>query len=398
MNLYRLLHLALCTVVLAGCAGHSRGTSAPAATGQKGEGVPDFWIRPGYRVTIAADNLKNARFLETDGEGRIFLSRPQEGDILLLTDSDGDGVYESRTTFIEGRRTVHGMDFEDGWLWFSQTGSIHRARDTDGDGEADDVQTVIAEGDLPSGGGHWWRSLLVTSDHIYTSIGDSGNINDERESERQKVWRFNRDGSGKKLWSSGIRNTEKLRLRPGTSEVWGCDHGSDHFGRELGEQRGNQPVTDAYPPCELNHYRQGAFYGHPLLVGANIPRLEYQDEPDILALASKAVQPAWSFGAHWAPNGFAFLTQDYFPDHDGDMFVAFHGSWNSTTPVGYRVERVLFDDVTGQPYGSLAIVRTQGADNSTLARPVDCVEDKDGSILFSCDFTNRLYRISRVGE
>jgi glucose/arabinose dehydrogenase len=66
-------------------------------------------------------------------------------------------------------------------------------------------------------------------------------------------------------------------------------------------------------------------------------------------------------------------------------------------PDGYRIERVLFDPVTGRPYGSLTIVKTLTADNRVLARPVDCVEAPDGSVLFSCDMTNRIYRISWVG-
>lgn len=206
--------------------------------------------------------------------------------------------YEVVNTFVAGYPTVHGMHFADGWLWFAQTGAIHKARDTNSDGKADEVQTVIPEGQLPRGGGHWWRPVLATDRYIYTAIGDAGNINDETETERQKIWRFNKDGTGKTLFASGIRNTEKLRLRPGTNEVWGVDHGSDWFGRTLGERPQQfQPITDHNPPDELNHYEEGKFYGHPFITGNKLPRIEYQNRKDIVELADKTVPPAWSFGA-----------------------------------------------------------------------------------------------------
>jgi glucose/arabinose dehydrogenase len=364
--------------------------------GVRGAGVPAFWVRPGYRVDLVAEGIEDCRFVEFDDKGTLYLSRPQKGDILALR-KRGDR-YEVVNTFVSGYPTVHGMHFVDGWLWFTQSGAIHRARDRDGDGKADEVVTVIPEGSLPRGGGHWWRSILVTDRYIYTSIGDSGNIHDEMGTERQKIWRFLKDGTGKTLFASGIRNTEKLRLRPGTQEVWGVDHGSDWFGRTLGERAGFQPVTDFNPPDELNHYEQGKFYGHPFIVGNRVPRIEYQQRRDILELAAKTEPPAWSFGAHWATNGFTFLTKTHFPGHQGDMFVACHGSWNRSVPDGYRIERVLFDPVTGRPYGSLTIVKTLSADNQVLARPVDCAEAPDGSVIFTCDMTHRIYRISWVGQ
>jgi glucose/arabinose dehydrogenase len=368
--------------------------------GPIGPGVPAFEVRPGYRVTLAADSVNTPRFMEFDDAGTLYVSVPFEGTIYALTDGDGDGYFESQQPFIQNRQFVQAMQFLDGWLWFAQTGSIHRARDADGDGTPEEVITVIPEGELPSGGGHWYRPILVTADAIYTSIGDSGNITDETDTERQKIWKFDLDGGNKTLFCSGIRNNEKLQLRPGTDEVWGCDHGSDWFGRPLGESSGNQPVTDANPPDEFNHYVEGGFYGHPFVVGNVVPRIEYQDRTDIIDLASQTTPPAWGFGAHWSANAFTFITGDHFPaDHAGDAFVACRGSWNSSVRVGYRIERVLFDDVTGKPYGSLRIVNTLNAEGTNyLARPVDCVEAPDGTVLFSSDVTGRIFRISYIGN
>lgn len=367
---------------------------AAMPAGERGEGVPEFTVRPGYKVTVAATDLPECRFIEFGDNGTLYVSMPGQGEIAALKDTDGDGRFDQRQTFVADKQSVHGMQFFDGLLWFTTSGAIYKARDTGGDGRADEILTVV-DG-LPSGGGHWFRSILVTPDGLYTSIGDAGNITVQTGTERQKIWHFDLDGKNKKLFASGLRNTEKLRLRPGTDEVWGADHGSDNYGASLGESRGHQPFTDLNPPDEFNHYIEGGFYGHPFITGNRIPRSEFIKRPDIVELAEKTIPPAWCNGAHWANNGFTFLTGDYFPDHDGDAFIAFHGSWNSSVPVGYCIERILFDKVTGKPYGNLKIVDCLKEGKQVLARPVDCAQAPDGSILFSCDQPTAIYRITRA--
>jgi glucose/arabinose dehydrogenase len=360
-----------------------------------------FTVRAGYRVTVAA-TLPDARFLEFGADGVLYVSRPDRGDIIALRDKDGDGVFEERADFITGKTTVHGMCFHDGWLWFATSGSIHKARDTNGDMVADETVDVIPTGKLPRKGTHWWRSLLVTGDAIYTSIGDSENISDQTDTERQKIWKFSLDGAGKTLFVSGIRNTEKLRVRPGTTELWGFDHGSDFFGGAIG--KGSVGATDLNPPDELNKYEQDGFYGHPFVVGNRVPRPEYMSREDIAALCDRTTPPAMAMGAHWAINGFTFLdpalndkTKAFPADHGGDIFFAAHGSWNSSKRVGYCIGRVLFDH--GKPYGVLPIVSTLEEEHQVVwARPVDCAQAPDGSIYFSSDQPGRVYRLTYVGK
>ncbi|MBS1719378.1 MAG: PQQ-dependent sugar dehydrogenase [Armatimonadetes bacterium] len=386
--------------LIASCgAGPSAGSpsSAPSSappTGEVGAGVPKFWVRPGYRVDLAGDKISGARFLEVDDKGIVYVSRPNQGDILTFRYENGK--LKPLGTFISGKSSVHGMQFADGWLWYTTTGAIYKSRDKNGDGKSDEDVTVIAEGNLPRGGGHWWRPILVTQDAIYTGIGDNGNIS-EAKNEREKLFRFDKQGGNKTLWSTGIRNTEKLRLRPGTNEIYGADHGSDNFGGPLGERGGaNQPVTNLNPPCEFNRYVQDGFYGHPYVPGYGVPRYEYKDRPDILELVAKTILPEWNFGAHWAPNGFTFLTKNGLGDDlKGDALVAMHGSWNSTVKVGYRIERVMFDKALGRPIGGQPMVMTITQEGNVLARPVDCVELADGSVLFSCDATGKIFRIRK---
>ncbi|MBN2512391.1 MAG: PQQ-dependent sugar dehydrogenase [Sedimentisphaerales bacterium] len=352
-------------------------------------------VRPGFSLTIAIDNLERPRFMEAAPDGTLFISFPQLGQIKSCKDSDGDGSYESLETFVDNHPTVHGLYWHDGWLWFTESGAIFRARDDNNDGRADTEETVIPAGQLPKGGGHWWRSLLIHNQRLYTSIGDSGNINDESTTERQKIWSFKLDGTDKQLFCTGIRNTEKLVARPGTNEIWGMDHGSDRYGKFLEDKdkSAGQPITDLNPPCEMNHYIQDGFYGHPFVVGNRLVRYEFMERPDIVKLAAKTIPPAWATGGHWAPNAMEFYTGSQFPkDCQGDAFVAYHGSWNSSLKVGYCVTRVLFD--AGKPYGELKVVDFLDKGGSVLGRPVDVVNTPDGSILISDDHGGKIYRLS----
>jgi len=355
-------------------------------------------IREGYRLTVVQDSIKNPRFLKLGPDGTLYVSLPGDGEIIACRDEDGDGYYERLATFVKGHPTIHGMTWYEDWLWFTETGAIFRARDLDEDGVADEEETILPDGELPKGGGHWWRPVLILDGRLYTAIGCSGNITEEGDTERLKIWSYKLDGSDKQLHASGLRNTEKLLARPGTNEIWGMDHGSDWFGRHLEENDSvsGQPITDFNPPCELNHYVKGGFYGHPYIVGTRIPRYEYMNRPDIVALAKKTIPPAWSSGAHWAPNGFTFYTGNQFPeDCRGDVFVAYHGSWNRTEKAGYCVTRILFD--AGKPYGELKYINFLDEEGVVQGRPVDVEVAPDGSLLISDDYRSKIYKLTYKG-
>ncbi|MCC6659787.1 MAG: hypothetical protein IT437_02760 [Phycisphaerales bacterium] len=385
------------------------------AAGQ-GPDLSKFYVRQGYALSVVVPDAPGARFLEIDGKGTLYVSAMGAGTITAFRPA-GEG-YERVGEFVSGYSTVQGMQFVGGadeggggWLWFTTEDAVHKGCDADGDGKADEIVDVLTG--LPKRG-HNWRSLLVTPDGFYTSIGDSGNITDQVNTDRQKIWKYSLDGSSRELFISGIRNTEKLRIRPGTTEVWGFDHGSDWFGAKVGDKQNEQPVTDLNPPDELNLYVKDGFYGHPFIVGNRLPRYEYMDRPDIHDLAMRTTPPQWSVGAHWACNGWTFIrgvdpqaggagvrAGAMPPDLAGDIFVGCHGSWNSESRVGYCVARIMFDkdpksDRFGRPIGLEKIIGTLDG-TSVLERPVDCIQAPDGSVLFSGDGRGRVYRITWTG-
>jgi len=366
-----------------------------------GPDVPAFKVRPGYRVTRALPPraIREARFLQFSDDGKtLYVSQREQGAIIALRDPDADGVFKTITTFAKDRANVHGLDFHDGWLYFSQAaeGSLSRARDTNGDGIADDVEYVLPPKTVPSGRGHRYDGILITDKQLYVTTSDPTNMTPDPDSPRKTIYVFDAQTKERRVFCTGVRNNEKLRFCPGTTEIWGLDNGTDNFGKSYGEKIStSQPITDLNPPEEFNRYVEGGFYGHPYLSGNRVPRPEYADRPDLVDLAAKTIPPEWNIHAHWAALGFTFVTKDYFPGHRGDVFFASHGSWNSIKPTGAVIERVLFDQVTGKPYGSLTIVDCQG--ERRWARPVDCAEAPDGTIVFSCDEPQAaIYRISKT--
>ena len=372
--------------------------------GERGPGVPDFWVRPGFKVTLVAKDLDNARFMAFDSNGTLYLSRPNNGDIVMLKKQGEE--YHVTGTFVQDLSQPHGMYFKDGELWFTSSGKVSKAHITDGTKPASDAKDILTG--LPQGG-HWWRSILVTDGGFYTSIGGAGNITDDstgKQPDREKIWHYNLDGSGKELFVSGIRNTEKLWIRPGSERIFGCDQGSDWLGQPYGDKEGFQPITDFNPPEEFNEYVKGGFYGHPFIVGNRLPRLEFVGKrTDIEELAAKTIPPALCLGPHWAADGWTFLSGSAMPtEFDRDAVIAFHGSWNRSTKAGYRIERVIFDKVLDIPIGDQMLVGTIGANGQVLGRPVDVVQAPDGSLLFSDDEglpnsgQGRIYRLEYVGR
>ncbi len=347
-------------------------------------------------MTVAIDAPAESRFMEFDSFGHLYISAPGRGRITTY-ELQPDHTYKKLADVVTGKRTVHGMCMFDGWLWFTTSGAIFKGK-VRSDGTAlDDVAAVIpADGSLPSGGAHWWRPILVDKDGFYTSMGDPENLSDQTNTDRERIWRFSLDGKTKTLFASGIRNTEKLRFRPGTDEVWGLDHGSDDFGYLIGDRKGNQPITDHIPGEEVNHYEAGKFYGHPFVVDANLIRPEFANKPDIQQIKARSIPPKYMLPAHFADNGWTWLTKESSFSHKGDMCITSHGSWDSTVKVGYCVSILHFDS-NGNPTAAQKIVKCISDDAATvMGRPVDVVEEPGtNNLLFSVDAPKpRVYRIS----
>lgn len=97
--------------------------------------------------------------------------------------------------------------------------------------------------------------------------------------------------------------------------------------------------------------------------------------------------------AHSAPLGLAFYYGSSFPEeYRGDLFVAYHGSWNRNVPTGYKIVRIDMDDLSIHDFATGWL-----QDGGVLGRPVDIIVAGDGSLLVSDDNAGKIYRIYYEG-
>jgi glucose/arabinose dehydrogenase len=192
------------------------------------------------------------------------------------------------------------------------------------------------------------------------------------------IIRMNPDGSGREVIARGVRNSEGLAFHPQTHELWFTDNGRDYLG-------------DDRPPDELNHLvKVGAHFGFPFCQGGDIV------DPDFgkLGRCADATPPAMKLGPHVASLGARFYTGTQFPvEYRGNIFIAEHGSWNRTQPIGYRISRVRIDGERASSYQPFAS-GWRSARGHISGRPVDLLELPDGSLLVSDDLAGAIYRIS----
>ena len=363
-----------CTAILAACALLCLGYPSYSAPPE----LDSIVLPSDFEIGLFAPNLGPARFMALGPSDVLFVSVPRAGRILALPDRDGDGVADTAIVFAVGLNLPHGLAFRGEDLYVAETDGVVRLRDQDGD-LASDEQEMIVEG-LPSGGGHWTRTLGFGPDgKLYVSIGSSCNVCVEEDSRRAAIMQYDPDGTGARIYATGLRNSVGIAWHPETGEMWATDNGRDWLGDDL-------------PPDEINIVGDGGFYGWPYCHGRSILDPEYGD-PD---RCESARPPVVELQAHSAPLGLTFYTGIYFPDvYRGDLFVAYHGSWNRSVPTGYKIVRVRMAD--GAPVEVEDFATGWLQEDTAWGRPVDILVWTDGSLLVSDDRTGAIYRIRYTG-
>jgi glucose/arabinose dehydrogenase len=243
---------------------------------------------------------------------------------------------------------------------------------------------------LPAGGynNHWTRNVISNADgtRLYVSVGSGSNVAEhglENEIRRANILEINPDGSGEKIFASGLRNPVGMDWAPGTNTLWTAVNERDGLGDEL-------------VPDYITSVKEGAFYGWPFAYfGPNEdPRMKEKQNP---ALVKKTIKPDLPVGSHTASLGLVFYDKKVFPSkyHNG-AFVSQHGSWNRSRLSGYKVLFVPFKD--GRPAGSpedfLTGFFSGPGQNEVYGRPVGLAVLEDGSLLVSDDASNTIWRVS----
>ncbi|MFT6583399.1 MAG: glucose/arabinose dehydrogenase [Alphaproteobacteria bacterium] len=291
---------------------------------------------PGYNVGVFAEGLTHARWIIAAPSGEVILAQSRAGVVTRLADRDNDGRADDVQVIAEGFNSPHGLALRDGYLYAADLSRVWRMRWRPDGPAAAEKEPVTAAGSLGGSGGHWTRTLTFAPDgkHFYVAIGSRDNIGEEA-APRATIKEFRADGSGGRIFASGLRNPVGLAFHPDTRALYTVVNERDGLG-------------DGLVPDYFTAVRDGGFYGWPYsYIGAN-PMPEYaQRRPD---LVKAALVPDVLFQSHSAPIGLAFITGTAFPEAwRGGAFVALKGSWNAAAPTGYKVVRVPFRD--GKPLG-----------------------------------------------
>lgn len=347
--------------------------------------VPDGW-----EVSVAAYGLGRPRMMYNGPNGELYVTRRDAGDVLMLKDNDGDLKFEELTTVAADFKGVHGISIKDNFIYLCNNNELRRYP-LQKDGTLGTYESLIY--DLPSGGQHPNRTIEFGPDGmLYISVGST--CNDCKESDKETATMLQVDPKTweRTIFASGLRNTIGFDFHPQTGALWGIDNGGDAKGSK-------------WPPEEVNLIVKGGNYGFPYAYGKQEVDQSREDPAgDIKEAVAKGTKPSvLELRAHMAPIGFTFFgnVANVPEDFKDDGLVAWHGSWNSSKPVGFKVQRIKFsngmavgteDFLTGflKP-GFLMFKR-----KARFGRPAGITVTKDGIVFVSDDANGVIYAIKKT--
>jgi len=322
---------------------------------------------------------------------RLFQARaggavPSENRLLLLRDSDGDGVADIRTVFLTGLHSPFGVTLVGSDLYVANTNGIVRYPYTPG------ATTISSSGvklvDLPGGriNHHWTKNVIASPDgtKLYAAVGSNSNAAENgiaHENGRAAIWEIDRATGNHRVFATGLRNPVGLAWQPDTRMLWVAVNERDELGADL-------------VPDYITSVRDGGFYGWPYSYYGR--HVDFRVEPQRLDLVDRALVPDYALGSHTASLGLTWSGATSMPQRfRNGMFIGQHGSWNRKPFSGYRVVFVPFED--GRPSGSPIDVLTGFITPSgeAMGRPVGVAISRDGALLVADDVGDAVWRVSR---
>jgi glucose/arabinose dehydrogenase len=337
----------------------------------------------GFEISIFASDIPNVRDIALGPKGNIWISQPKEGTVSFLAPL-ADGSAEPRVVW-EELNHPHGLLFDPedpSVLYIAEEDAFSRAR-IDSDGPLE----LLVE--LPSGGRHDTRTMAVDSEGVLLiSIGSSCDTCFEEDARQGSIQALvpSEDGWVLEPYAAGLRNAVFMTQHPETKAVWATEMGRDFLGDDL-------------PPDEVNVIARGQDYGWPICYGQNIHDIVFDERTYLIDPCHDKTPARIDLTAHVAPLGLAFIPTDstWPEEYWGDLLVAYHGSWNRSEPVGYKIVR--FDlDSQGSVLGQEDFISGWlTEDDLALGRPVDILVTADGSVYISDDKAGVVYRATYTG-
>lgn len=339
-------------------------------------------VDPGFKVAVVATGLGKPRMMAVSASGALYITRRDQGDVLMLTDNNGDGRFDDLKTVWAKFPGVHGITIKNGTIYLCSAKELKKAK-IKNDGTLEDTVTLIK--DFPDGGQHDNRVIHFGPDGmLYVSIGSDCNDCGETNPEHATIVQVQADDSSRRIYARGLRNTIGFDWQPQTKEMWGCDNGTDWRG-------------DSIPPEELNMIKDSADYGWPLVYGKQQVDETREDPPGSTKAAyAKSTEPAvFTYPAHSAPIDFLFMSKTNFPsEYKDDALVCWHGSWNRKRPEGFKIQRIVFEK--GKPVKTIDFFSGfLGKDGKTrFGRPAGLAVSGKGALYISDDANGVIYSVN----
>jgi len=365
----RLPLVLLAAVVAASAAGQGAGTT-------RGDLHLDRIRLPaGFSISLFSGDVPGARSLALGERGTLFVGTRDTGTVYALRDADGDGRAEAKRVIARGLDQPNGVAFHDGSLYVAEVSRVIRFDRIEE--SLDAPRFVVVNDGFPKDRHHGWKFIRFGPDGmLYVPVGAPCNVCESTDARYAAILRMRPDGTGLEVFARGVRNTVGFDWHPRTNELWFTDNGRDMLG-------------DDVPPDELNRApAAGLHFGFPYLHGTSVRDPQFGTGRDL----SKLTLPEIELGPHVAALGMRFYTGTAFPaDYREQVFIAEHGSWNRSTPIGYRISLVRLRDGHAVSYETFAEGWLQG--RTAWGRPVDVLVHPDGSLLVSDDRAGVVYRI-----
>ncbi len=337
-------------------------------------------LPPGFEISVYAYPVPNARSMALSPKGILFVGTRTEGKVYAVIDRDRDNKADEVITLARGLNMPNGVAFRDGALYVAEVNRVLRFDRIEARLK-NPPRPVVINDRYPSDQHHGWKFIRFGPDgKLYVPIGAPCNICEA--SGYAVITRINPDGSGKEVFAKGVRNTVGFDWHPVTKELWFTDNGRDWLGDDL-------------PPDELNHApRKGMHFGFPYCHGGDLPDPDYGE----FGKCQDFTPPAMKLGPHVASLGMRFYTGEMFPaKYRRQIFIAEHGSWNRSIPIGYRITLVTLKNNRAVGYEPFAEGWLE-AGKKAWGRPVDIQVMPDGALLVSDDKAGAIYRISYTGK
>jgi glucose/arabinose dehydrogenase len=348
--------------------------------------------RKGFVVSLYAENIASPRWFYETPDGDILVSSSQTdrekspNTITLFRDNNKDGTPDEIKVFLKDLNQPLGMLILNNWFYVANTDGVYWYPYKEGQVSITDQAIKIM--DLPAGGynNHWTRNIISNANgsKIYVSVGSGSNNGEngmEEEVNRAAILEINPDGTGERVFASGIRNPVGMDWQPGTDILWTTVNERDELGDEL-------------VPDYFTSVKEGGFYGWPYAYfGPNEdPRMKGR-RPD---LVKKTLVPDIGLRAHTASLGLAFYTKNLFPKkYLNGAFIAQHGSWNRSSFSGYKVVFVPFQNgQPGKPENFLTGFIADEKLNEVYGRPVGVFVCSNGSLLVADDEANKIWKVT----